>query len=144
MTPDLVFQLASMAAVAGWILLLAGPLAPQVTNRVAGFVIPGLLSLGYAAVMLAHWAGAPGGFGSLQDVMALFTDPWIALGGWVHYLAFDLFVGAWAGRTGRARGLPHLALIPCLALTFLFGPVGLILFFAMLATLTLVPAKGAA
>lgn len=142
MTPETLFQVASMAALAGWALLLAGPLAPRITHLAAGVVIPGLLSLGYAAVMLAHWAEAPGGFGSLAEVMALFTDRWIALAGWVHYLAFDLFIGAWMARTGPARGLPHLALVPCLALTFLFGPVGLILFFALTATLTLFPVKG--
>ncbi|MEQ8696766.1 MAG: DUF4281 domain-containing protein, partial [Bauldia litoralis] len=40
----------------------------------------------------------------------------------------DLFVGAWQVRTARAEGIPHLLVIPCLALTFLFGPVGLLLF----------------
>ena len=49
--------------------------------------------------------------------------------GWVHYLAFDLFVGSWQVRDAQERGIPHLAVVPSLILTFLFGPVGLLLYF---------------
>ena len=86
--------------------------------------------------MRAFWWGAEGGFGSLPDVMLLFTDPAIALAGWVHYLAFDLFVGAWATRVAREEGIPHLFLLPCLALTFLFGPAGFLAFSALRFTQT--------
>ena len=54
----------------------------------------------------------------------LFGQPWLLLAGWVHYLAFDLFVGSWEVRDARERGIPHLAVVPCLALTFMFGPAG--------------------
>jgi len=131
MTPETLFQSASLFALAGWLLLLIGPLAPILTNRIAGLVIPGLLSVGYTAVVLAFWSGAPGGFDNLANVMALFTDPWIALAGWVHYLALDLFLGAWAARKGRIAGIPHLVMIPVLALTFLFGPASFLLFLAL-------------
>ena len=55
----------------------------------------------------------------------------VALAGWVHYLAFDLLVGAWEARTARREALPHPVLLPCLALTFLFGPLGLLLFLSV-------------
>ena len=80
------------------------PLAPRTPTASPASPIPALLSIAYAALILAFWAGAPGGFDSLPNVMALFTIPEIALAGWVHYLAFDLFVGAWEVRTARARG----------------------------------------
>jgi Domain of unknown function (DUF4281) len=63
--------------------------------------------------------------------MALFTDATTALAGWVHYLAFDLFVGAWATRTARSAGIPHLLVLPHLVLIFLFGPAGFLTFYAM-------------
>ena len=78
--------------------------------------------------MLAFWSRAPGGFGSLAEVMALFTMPEIALAGWIHYLAFDLFVGAWEVRTARREGIAFLLVLPCLVLTFLFGPAGFLAF----------------
>jgi hypothetical protein len=51
------------------------------------------------------------------------------LAGWIHYLAFDLFIGSWEVRDAQRLGLNHLLVIPCLALTFLFGPIGLMLYF---------------
>jgi hypothetical protein len=66
--------------------------------------------------------------------MLLFTDPAIALAGWLHYLAFDLFVGAWITRTAQAARIPHLLILPCLVLTFLFGPAGFLAFTALRAT----------
>jgi hypothetical protein len=131
MTPDALFQIANPLALLGWIALALSPLAPRAALAVSGVAIPLVLSVGYAGLVLAFWSDAPGGFGSLADVQLLFTDPNIALAGWVHYLAFDLFVGAWATRTARDEGIPHLLLLPCLVLTFLFGPAGLLAFVAL-------------
>ena len=133
MTPDTLFQFANPLAMTGWLLLAASPLIPRLADTVAGYVIPALLSLGYAALVLVYWAGGEGGFDSLPNVMRLFDFPGVALAGWVHYLAFDLFVGAWAARTARAEGIPHLLMLPVLALTFLFGPAGLIAFLGLRA-----------
>lgn len=60
--------------------------------------------------------------------MLLFTNRWVALAGWVHYLAFDLFVGAWIVGEGQREGLAWWQVCPALPLTFLFGPAGLVLF----------------
>jgi hypothetical protein len=132
MTPETLFQIANPLAMAGWIALALAPLAPRLADLVSALILPVLLSVAYAALILAFWSEADGGYGSLQDVMALFTDPHVALAGWVHYLAFDLFMGAWATRTARAAGIPHLMLLPHLALIFLFGPAGFLTFQAML------------
>jgi len=147
MQPDALFQLSGPLAMAGWLALAASPLAPRLMGLAASLVIPVILSLGYTALILANWSGAEGGFGSLSEVMLLFTNPAIALAGWLHYLAFDLFVGAWEVRTARREGIPHLLVLPCLVLTFLFGPIGLLAFLGLrlvhgrFATL---PATGAA
>jgi hypothetical protein len=63
---------------------------------------------------------------SLAEVSKLFDVPGLVLAGWLHYLAFDLFVGAWIAERAAADGLPRWALLPMLALTFLFGPAGLL------------------
>lgn len=136
MSPDQLFDLANPLALAGWLALLAAPLAPRAAQAVAAAAIPLLLSLAYAGLVLAFWWEAPGGFGSLSEVMLLFTHPHIALAGWLHYLAFDLFLGAWEVRTARAEGIPHWAVIPCLCLTFLFGPAGLLAFAILRFTVT--------
>jgi hypothetical protein len=135
--PHQLFQITSPLAMLGWLALVLSPLAPRLAQWVAALIIPALLSVAYTALILVHWADAPGGFDSLANVMALFTDPAIALAGWVHYLAFDLFVGAWITRTARAEAIPHLLILPCLALAFLFGPAGLLAFIILRAGFTL-------
>jgi len=136
MSPDALFQLANPLALLGWLVLLAAPLAPRVAQAISAAAIPLLLGLAYSGLILAFWWDARGGFGSLAEVQTLFTHPHIALAGWVHYLAFDLFIGAWEVRTARAESIPHWMVIPCLILTFLFGPAGLLAFAVLRFTLT--------
>jgi hypothetical protein len=133
MTPDQLFQLTGPMAMLGWLSLVLAPFAPRLTDAIATLVIPALLSVGYAALILVHWSDTPGGFDSLANVMLLFTNPAVALAGWVHYLAFDLFVGAWITRTARAERIPHLLILPCLMLTLLFGPAGFLAFIGLRA-----------
>jgi hypothetical protein len=69
-----------------------------------------------------------GGFGSIAEVRSLFQSDAALTAGWLHYLAFDLFVGTWIVRDGSQRGVWGLALVPSLILTFLFGPAGFLLY----------------
>jgi len=72
--------------------------------------------------MGAHW----------KLVRALLAPPSLALlAGWIHYLAFDLFIGAWEIRDSQQHQIPHLAMIPCMAMTFMLGPIGLLFYFAI-------------
>ncbi|MCZ8103180.1 MAG: ABA4-like family protein [Burkholderiaceae bacterium] len=128
MSPDGLFQAAGSIALLGWIALALGPLAPRALVLVGGVAIPLVLSGGYAAIVLAHWSAGQGGFDSLGSVAKLFESRWLLLAGWVHYLAFDLLVGAWQFRTARREHIAHLLLLPCLLATFLFGPAGYLLF----------------
>lgn len=128
MNPEALFQAGTMAAVGGWAALLASPWLPRFSDAVASLVIPGLLSVAYAGLVLAFWSGAEGGFDTLDNVALLFQSREVLLAGWLHYLAFDLFVGAWEVRTARAERIPFFLVVPCLALTFLFGPAGFLIF----------------
>ena len=82
----------------------------------------------YLVLIITHWGGHRGGFSSLSGVMLLFTDRWLVLAGSVHYLAFDLFIGSWPVRDARRNRVPFVLVVPCLVLTFLFGPIGLLLY----------------
>jgi hypothetical protein len=137
--PDDIFRICNIMAMAGWLALLASPFFPKLADRVAALVIPVLLAIAYAGLVLAFWSGAEGGFDTLPNVMLLFTKPEIALAGWIHYLAFDLLIGAREVRTARAERIPFLAVVPCLALTFLFGPAGFLAFTALRAARAAIP-----
>lgn len=115
-----------MSALIGWIVLVAG-FQKGWGVRAARWVAIGL-AMSYVVVLGLHFGEADGGFGTLPEVMALFTNRWVALGGWVHYLAFDLFIGAWIVETGQREELAWWRVLPALPVTFLFGPAGLLLF----------------
>jgi len=129
----LLFTAGNALAVLGWLGLVVLPGRPVVVDRVIGLGIPALLGIAYAGLMAAYFADAEGGFSSIEAVRALFQSDALLVAGWLHYLAFDLFVGAWQVRTARAEGIPHLLVVPCLVLTFLFGPVGFLAFLALRA-----------
>jgi hypothetical protein len=138
MSPAAWFSLANPFALLGWLLLIAGLLAPSGSAWrarllfLAGRVWPLVLAAAYLAALVAHWGSAPGGgFATLAEVAALFASPGNLLAGWVHYLAFDLFVGRWVVDDALARNVPTLAVLSCLVLVFMFGPVGLLLYFGL-------------
>lgn len=128
MNLETVFQLSQGLALIGWLMLLFAPLMPRVADRVAGYAIPIVLALVYAATLISYSSDGEGGFGSLAEVMRLFTVPGLVMAGWLHYLAFDLFIGGWEVRCARREGIAHWQVIPCLALTLFAGPIGLLLF----------------
>ena len=135
MQPESIFSAANMVALGGWIALLVAPRTPLVTWRLAGLAIPALLAGLYAVLLALHAPGAEGGFSSLADVAALFRTEGVLLAGWVHYLAFDLFVGAWICRRGAAEEMNPWLVRLCLPPTFLAGPVGLLLFLGLRAAM---------
>ena len=126
MNAETIFSLCGQLALVGWILLIVAPRWRWSAGLIAPFVIPLILAVVYLVLIVSHWSGHRGGFGSLSGVADLFSDRWILLGGWIHYLAFDLFLGAWQVRDSARVGVPHWLVIPCLILTFLVGPVGLL------------------
>jgi hypothetical protein len=126
--PEKLFSLFSILALLGWLMLILAPRWRPASRLIAPVIIPSLIAILYIYLMATRFAAAEGGFGTLADVKKLLADDHLLLGGWIHYLAFDLFIGAWEVRDSQRRGIRHLAVIPCLALTFYFGPAGLLLY----------------
>ncbi|MBX3531745.1 MAG: DUF4281 domain-containing protein [Rhizobiaceae bacterium] len=135
MDTELMFGAANLFVLAGWAALLASPFAPRFADIVGGAAVPLLLAVAYTGLVLAFWTRAEGGFGSLADVATLFQTPQMLLAGWIHYLAYDLFVGAWIVRTARREGIAFWMVVPLLVPAFLFGPVGYLAFSALRAAL---------
>jgi len=132
MTDDTLFQIVNFAALGGWLMLAASPLIPDLSDRVAGYALPAGLAFVYLGLIAAN-AGAVDGasYTTLSGVMAIFDVPGAALGGWVHFLAFDLVVGAWIARNGRAEGIRFGYVLPCLLFCFLVGPVGFLMYLGL-------------
>ena len=129
--PAAAFDLAGLLAMLGWAGLLVSlfvKAARPIAWPAAQAVVPAILAVAYILLLAEGWGAEGGGFGSIPEVRALFADDSALAAGWLHYLAFDLFIGAWIVRDGTARAVHPLLILPCLPLAFLFGPTGLLLY----------------
>jgi len=128
MNHELIFSAVGITAFIGWGALALAPRNRTFTVTIARCVSL-LLAIGYGAMFALSWGeGAGMDFNSLAGVTRTLSSPGHMLAGWIHYLAFDLFIGAWETEEAAKLGMPHFVLLPCLALTFIFGPLGLLAF----------------
>lgn len=125
MTPSILFTLCTYGVIPAWLLLALLP-KWQWTIKIVQYVwIPALLAIAYVFVLFTKPSAAQGGgFGSLEAVSILLSQPESALLAWLHFLAFDLFVGAWIVRDSTRLEINPLMIAPCLFLTLMFGPMG--------------------
>jgi hypothetical protein len=65
---------------------------------------------------------------TLDGVAALMASEAGATIGWVHFLAFDLFVGRWAYLDSQKRGISAWLMAPVLYFTLMLGPIGFLLY----------------
>jgi hypothetical protein len=137
LTPDQVFRIANVLALLGWLSLGVGVALrlERLCTLLAGRAIPLLLAAGYVAILGAHWSESSGSFSSLAGVASLFQSPWLLLAGWMHYLAFDLFIGTWIAADADAIEAPRWLLVIVLPAVFLFGPAGFLLWFLLKASM---------
>lgn len=128
---EALFSTANSLAVLSWVALIALPRWLAVRRAIQVVIVAGLCVL-YAVLIQGFFFGVEGGgFFSLPAVQKLFTSREVALAGWVHYLAFDLFVGLWIARRAEEIGVSRWVQAPILLTTFMFGPVGLLIFVAV-------------
>jgi hypothetical protein len=127
MNPEEYFSLAGTAAMAGWVILILGPRRFGWLNAVPLWIIPCAISALYSVVILRHFSAAEGGFDSLASVALLFENDWALLAGWVHFLAFDLFVGAVMAARMDRFSVGRIIQAPILFATFMLGPMGFLI-----------------
>jgi hypothetical protein len=129
LTPSIVFSIANMLVLPTWLLLIIAP-KWKITRFLTDYkVIPLLLAVTYGFYVITGLlkTGLPD-FSDLKSVMELFTEEKAVLTGWIHYLAFDLLVGMWIVNENRTLGIHKGIMVPCLLGTFMFGPLGFLLF----------------
>ena len=133
MSLEQIFSACGSLAMLGWLGLALAPRWSVTRDWMAPVIAPLMIAACYAWLMANNFGSAPpdAGFGSLAAVTALFSVPELVLAGWIHYLAFDLFVGAWEVRDAQRNGIHHLFVLPCLLATFMAGPAGLLLYWVI-------------
>jgi len=136
---DGIFGAANMLAMIMWTGLILLPRWPALLSAVL-YLGVGLLCLAYAGLLAGIVSGGldpVGGqspsldFTSIAGVRAIFASEGGLTVGWIHYLAFDLFVGLWIARDADAKRFSRLVQAPVLLATFLAGPLGLVLWLAV-------------
>lgn len=127
MSADVIFSHAGTAAMVGWALLILGPRQFRWFNVIPLWLIPMGLSLVYSMIVLSRFAEMTGGFESLTSVEALMANDWGLLAGWVHFLAFDLFVGAMMALRMDRFEVSRIVQGPILFAIFMLGPFGFLI-----------------
>lgn len=134
MEPSTIFSICNLLSLCSWLILITIPNLKYVLNIIVPVIIL-MLSLIYVALILPTIANFdPSMFSTLENVKQLFQNDTALAAGWVHYLAFDLFVGIYIVKEAKRLGITRWLTTPCLLLTFMFGPTGLIVFFIMKIT----------
>lgn len=77
---------------------------------------------------------------TLSGVGALLSSPAGATIAWVHFLAFDLFVGRWIYLDSQERRVSAWFIGPVLFLTLMLGPAGFLLYLILGSVAALAPA----
>jgi hypothetical protein len=132
MAYDTLFRVCNVGILPFWLLLTFAPRARVTALLVHQPLVPIFLGMLYGILLFTGSAPPPeGNMGSLTGVSALFSVPRVLTAAWIHYLIFDLFVGAWEVRDAARRGISHWLVVPCLGLTLMLGPLGLLAYLAV-------------
>lgn len=116
-----------------WLLMIALP-GWRISQRV--IASPWIAAPAAALYLALVLPGLPGVVAavaspSLATIAAALGTPEGATVAWVHFLAFDAFVGRWIYLDARARGVTPWLTSPLLFLTLMLGPTGLLGYLAV-------------
>lgn len=134
---ETVFSTSFLLVLPFWLLMIFLP-TWRWTERVIrspGIVVPAALL--YAALVLPRLPEVlvPLANPNMGGISGLLGSPAGATIGWVHFLAFDLFVARWAYLDSRERGVNPFVMAPVLFATLMLGPVGFLIYLAVRRTL---------
>ena len=128
MSPSTLFDFANFYAFLGWFFLFSAPNWKH-TQTIVKYGILVVLGLIYSILVLKGIMNFNvSDFSTLSNVKQLFSKDEALLAGWIHYLCFDLFVGAYIVRKSKELNISRLIYSLILPFTFMFGPVGFVIF----------------
>jgi hypothetical protein len=123
------FSLGNSFIIIGWLILITLPKWKYTQSSIlSGLIV--LYSVIYTYLILKDIDNFQAdSFSTLANVKALFQNDNAVAAGWFHYLAFDLFVGAYIVRKSISLGISRWLYTLALPFTFMFGPMGYLMFF---------------
>ncbi len=124
MNEELILKILNVPVLVGWLSMVLAPRSRFTRWLVESDVLPLGIGVLYLALVAPHLPGLLREFDTLEHIGAALQRPGLLLAAWIHYLAFDFMVGRVVLADSQRRGIPHLLVVPCLFLTFMFGPGG--------------------
>mgnify|MGYP001045484232 CR=1 FL=1 len=124
------FQFANLWIMPFWLLIIVLPHWNWTKRIIGSLWIVAPLLLAYALLVLPQaLAVLPALLNpTIPGIAGLLGTPTGATIGWIHFLAFDLFVGRWVYLDSRTRQITAWVASPLLFLILMFGPFGLLLY----------------
>ena len=129
---ETLFSLSSLLVMPFWLLMIALPRWRVTQQIMRSPWISAAPALVYAALAIPRLAELLPALMNPQlgSIAALLGTPAGAALGWLHFLAFDLFVGRWAYLDSQERGVGAWLMAPILFATLMLGPIGFLLYLA--------------
>ena len=144
---DVLFWFSSLYVLPFWLMMWFGPTSERTAALMRSeWVYLAPLAFAYALAVLPNIVDIFILLGSQMptpDIVAdMFSEREVILVGWLHFLAFDLFVGRWTWQRMVATGQPIYVSAPVLILSMMVAPLGALI--GLVVTRELSGAPGAA
>ena len=126
----ILFSIANTLILIAWLPLVVAPRWSLTQHMINRPYIPFVLSFFYLFFLIRDGGLAEADFSSLNGILSMYhnASAEAAAAGWMHYLAFDYWIGCWMLRDAQNKSVPHLLVILPLLCTFMLGPVGILLY----------------
>ena len=133
LTYENIFYIANIGVIPCWFLLIVSPNHTITKFFVKSLVIPLLLSTAYIFIVYQIYVTENifevfNIYLGLNELYALFSNEAFLLIFWLHFLSINLFVGNWIANDGRIYLVSKFLVVIALILTYLTGPVGLVVY----------------
>jgi Domain of unknown function (DUF4281) len=131
----LLFRLSNLLVLPFWALMILLPRWRWTVRILRSPLVSAAPALVYAALVLPRLGAIFPAVArpTLAGVAALLGTPEGATISWVHFLAFDLFIGRWIFLDSQERRLSALLTAPVLFLTLMLGPLGFLIYLVLRA-----------
>lgn len=128
MDASILFKIANTSVLPAWLLLVLFP-HWKFTFPIIRYGVALALAILYAFVLFGSSSEFNSdSFSTLENVKKMFQQDTAVLAGWVHYLAFDLLVGAYIVEHAQKHQIHRAFYTLALPFTFLFGPIGYLIY----------------
>jgi len=125
---NLIFNFCNILILIAWGAIIITPQKKISRILISYPWIPLTLSFFYIYFIIISGGLMEADFSSLNGIVTLFKNatPESAAAGWLHYLAFDFWVGTWIIKHSRKEKISNKIIVLPLLLTFILGPVGIL------------------